>query len=439
MSSIDRTALSGLGVREAAARVRAGEVTAGALVEACLETIHALEPSLAAWAHVDADGARAAARAVDATPRTEARGALRGVPVGIKDIFHVQGLPTTAGSRPFAHSRPASDATSVARLRAAGAIVLGKTHTTEFAFRDPGPTRNPWKPAHTPGGSSSGSAAAVAARMAPAALGTQTVGSVLRPAAYCGVIGVKPTHGLVPTDGVIPLAWSLDHVGVFARSIEDVALVLGVLTGRGLDPVPVSAPRLALAPELLDRATPELADHVRALAERFAAAGAKITEVKLPPEFAAIHAAGQRVLEVEAAAYHRETFGRHETDYGKGIAEMIRVGLRHDAVDYVAANRARLAFRDAVMPLLAAHDALLSPTAPSTAPEGLAFTGDASLCAPWSSAGVPSASLPSGVSASGLPLAVQLVQAAGADARLLGVAAWCERVLPSMPAPPTAR
>jgi aspartyl-tRNA(Asn)/glutamyl-tRNA(Gln) amidotransferase subunit A len=439
MSSIDGRALAALGVREAAARLRAGEITATALVEACLAKVRALEPTLTAWAHLDADGARAAARAIDAAPGTEGRGALRGVPVGIKDIFHVQGMPTTAGSRPFAHSRPPKDATSVARLRAAGAVILGKTHTTEFAYRDAAPTCNPWNPRHTPGGSSSGSAAAVAARMIPAALGTQTVGSVLRPGAYCGVVGLKPTHGLVPADGVIPLAWSLDHVGVFARSVEDVALLLGVLTGHGLDPVPVAAPRLALAPELLERATPELAAHVRTLAERFAAAGASITEVKLPAEFATIHAVGQRVLEVEAAAYHRETFAAHEKDYGKGIAELIRIGLGHGAVDYVAANRARLAFREAVMPLLTAYDALLSPTAPSTPPEGLGWTGDASLCAPWSSAGVPSISLPSGVSsASRLPLALQLVQAAGAEARLLGVAAWCERVLGPMPAPPNA-
>jgi aspartyl-tRNA(Asn)/glutamyl-tRNA(Gln) amidotransferase subunit A len=439
MSSTDSGALAALGVREMAARVRAGEVTATALVEACLAAVHRHEPAQAAWAHLDAEGARAAAHALDTAPRTGAGGALRGVPVGVKDIFHVQGMPTTAGSRPFAHSRPSRDATSVARLRTAGAVILGKTHTTEFAFRDAGPTRNPWNPRHTPGGSSSGSAAAVAARMVPAALGTQTVGSVLRPAAYCGVVGFKPTHGLVPADGVIPLAWSLDHVGVFARSVADVAVLLGVLSGRGLDPVPIGAPNLALAPELLERATPELAAHVRSQAERFAAAGAKVTEVRLPPELATLHAAGQRVLEAEAAAYHRETFAAHEKDYGPAIAEAIRVGLGHTAVDYVAANRARLAFREAVMPLLATHDALLSPTAPSTAPEGLAFTGDASLCAPWSSAGVPSVSLPSGLSpSSGLPLAVQLVQAAGAEARLLGVAAWCERVLGSMPAPPDA-
>lgn len=436
MSSTEKATPTALGVCEVVARVQAGGLTAGNVVDACLEKIRALDPTVLAWAHVDADGARAAARAIDGAT---ARGPLRGVPIGIKDIFHVQGMPTTAGSRPFAHSRPSTDATSVARLRAAGAVIVGKTHTTEFAFRDPAPTRNPWNLAHTPGGSSSGSAAAVAARMVPVALGTQTVGSVLRPAAYCGIVGFKPTHGLVPADGVIPLAWSLDHVGVLARSVLDVAAVLGVLTGRGLDLVPVGVPRLALVPELLERSTPEVAAHVRALADRFAAAGAKLTEVKLPPEFASLHAAGQRLLEAEAATYHRDAFARHEADYGKHFAEMVRVGLRHSAVDYVAANRARLAFREAVMPVLAAHDALLSPTAPGTAPEGLAFTGDASLCAPWSSAGVPSISLPSGVSdVPRLPLAVQLVQAAGADARLLGVAAWCERVLGPMPPPPHA-
>jgi Asp-tRNA(Asn)/Glu-tRNA(Gln) amidotransferase A subunit family amidase len=265
--------------------------------------------------------------------------------------------------------------------------------------------------------------------MVPGALGTQTVGSVLRPAAYCGVVGVKPTHGLVPADGVIPLAWSLDHVGLFARSVDDAALVLGVLTGRGLDPVPVGPPRLALASELVERATPEVAAHVNAVAERLAGEGASVTMVKLPPELASIHAAGQRVLEVEAAAFHRETFAAHEKDYGPGIAELVRLGLRHTAVDYVAANRARLAFREVMIPLLEDHDALLSPTAPGSAPAGLGWTGDASLCAPWSSAGVPSISLPTGIDAAGLPLALQLVQAPGGLERLLGAATWCEAVV----------
>lgn len=418
-----------LGACEAAAQIRAGALSPVELVESCLERVRALDGRLAAWAHVDEPGARAAARELEREAKAgRLRGPLHGVPLGAKDIFHVAGMPTTAGARPFAHSRPTADAASVALLRAAGAIVLGKTHTTQFAYRDPAPTKNPWKEGHTPGGSSAGSAAAVAARMVPLALGSQTVGSVLRPAAYCGVVGVKPTHGLVPVAGVIPLAWSLDHVGVLGRSVADAALALGVLARRNWAPEPARAPRLALAPELLSRAAPEVADHVQAVARAFARAGASVAEVKLPASFGEIHAAGVVVLEAEAAAYHARDFARHARDYGPEIRRGIEEGLGISATAYLAANRLRLAFRDEVMPLLAAHDALLSPTAPAPAPD-LSTTGDAWHCAPWSYAGVPSVSLPSGLASSGLPLALQLVQAAGAEARLLAVAAWCEREL----------
>src|SRR5258706_259288 len=296
------------------------------LLEACLARIAARDAEIRAWVRVDEAGARAVAREREAEARAgRLRGPLHGVPVGIKDIFHVAGMTTTCGAAPAFHGAGTEDAAAVARLRAAGAIILGKAHTTEFAYFEPGPTRNPWNVGHTPGGSSSGSAAAVAARMAPLALGTQTVGSVLRPAAYCGVVGFKGTHGLISTEGVVPLAWSLDHVGVFARAVAVAALTAGVLA--------------------------------------------------------------------------------------------------RPAVAYARAQRARLAFREEVMPLLAAHDALLSPTAPATAPEGLA-TGDPWFCAPWSFAGVPACSLPSGVSAAGLPHAVQLVAAAERDSELLAVAAW---------------
>ncbi|HYY05414.1 MAG TPA: amidase, partial [Candidatus Limnocylindria bacterium] len=291
------------------------------------------------------------------------------------------------------------------------------------------PTRNPWNLAHTPGGSSAGSAAAVAARMVPLALGSQTVGSVLRPAAYCGVVGFKPTHDLVSTAGVIPLAWSLDHVGLFARGVADVTLAFAVLARRDIAAEPGGRPRLALAPELLRRASPEVAAHVQATADALARAGATLTEVKLPGSFDGIHAAGQTVLESEAAAFHEPRFAKHADQYGPEMRKLVARGLTISAVTYLHANRARLAFRAEVMGLLAAHDALLSPTAPAPAPEGLASTGDASLCAPWSFAGVPAISLPSGLAPSGLPLAVQLVQAAGASARLLSVAAWCERQL----------
>ncbi len=422
--------LTDLGVREAAERIRRGECSAVALVEACLTRLRAREPEVLAWAHVDADGALAAAGERDAEARAgRPRGPLHGVPIGIKDIFDVAGMPTTAGARAFAHTRPTRDSGAVARLRAAGAVILGKTHTTQFAFRDPAPTRNPWNPAHTPGGSSSGSAAAVAARMVPGAIGSQTVGSILRPAAFCGVVGLKGPHGLVPVDGAVPLAWSLDHVGPFARSVADVALMLSVLADHRVEPAAVPAPRLAIGRQLFDRAEPELRRHLGSVVERLTAAGARVTELTLPPAFAEIHAAGQVVLEVEAATYHQPMFDKHAADYGPGMAEMIPRGLARPATEYVAANRARLAFREVMIPLLEAHDALLSPTAPGPAPAGLGWTGDASLCAPWSSAGVPSLSLPTGVDPAGLPLAVQLVQAPGGLARLLGAAAWCEGVV----------
>ena len=420
---------SSLPAAVAAARIAEGALSPVEVVDACLARIAARDGSVRAWAHVDEPGARATAREREAEARAgHRRGPLHGVPVAIKDIFHVAAMPTTCGAGPAFHIRPVDDATAVARLRAAGAIVLGKVHTTEFAYFEPAPTRNPWNVTHTPGGSSSGSAAAVAARMAPLALGTQTVGSVLRPAAYCGVIGFKGTHRLIPTEGVVPLAWSFDHVGIFARAVADVTLTAGVLAARALDAPATSAPRLALAPELLERATPEVAAAVHEAAGRLARAGATVQEVKLPAAFASLHAAGRVVLEVEAAAYHEDLYRAHAAEYRPRTRELIADGLARSAVAYVRAQRERLAFRAEVAPLLADHDALLSPTAASTAPEGLA-TGDPWFCAPWSFAGVPACSLPAAVSSAGLPHAVQLVAARGRDAALLAVAAWCERVL----------
>ena len=427
-----------LGAAASARLVRDGTLSPVALVDSCLARIRALDGDLQAWVHVDEVGVRAAARPAEQEVKAgRLRGVLHGIPVGIKDIIHVAKMPTRAGAA-FAHSVPAHDAAVVTRLRAAGAVILGKTHTTQFALRDPAPTRNPWNREHTPGGSSAGSAAAVAARMIPLALGTQTVGSVLRPAAYCGVIGYKGTYGLVPLDGVIPLAWSYDHVGVFGRSIEDAALAFEVLMGESMRiAAPSQAPRIALAPELLAVAQPDVAAQVTATAEAFARAGAKVAEIKLPASYAGLHAAGQVVLEAEAAAFHADMFARHAADYAPGIRGTVTAGLAHPATAYIVANRARLLFRTEVMPLLAAHDALLSPVAPSPAPAGLGSTGDPLLCAAWSWAGVPAVTLPSGLSAGRLPHAVQLVQAAGADAHLLSVALWGERVLGFSAEPPS--
>lgn len=429
--------LASLTAADAAALIARGALSTEALLDACLQRIAKSDERVRAWVFVDEEGARRLARERDAEARDgRRRGPLHGVPVAIKDIFHVAGMTTTCGAAPAFHTWAAEDAAAVARLRAAGAVIVGKVHTTEFAYFEPAPTRNPWNAAHTPGGSSSGSAAAVAARMVPIALGTQTVGSVLRPAAYCGVVGFKGTYGAIPTDGVVPLAWSLDHVGIFARAVADVAIVAGVLAARPYATEPPRSPRLALVPELLERATPEVAAEVRAAAQRFARAGATVTEVALPASFAGIHAAGRAVLEVEAAAYHEELYRAHAEAYRPRTRELIASGLTRPAVAFARAQRDRLAFRREVATLLAAHDALLSPTAASPAPEGLAFTGDPWFCAPWSFAGVPALSLPIGCSPLGLPLAIQLVGAEARDAELLTVAAWCERVVDFSLSPP---
>ena len=432
--SSDPAALSAVAARDA---IRAGALSPVALVDACLARIRTLDPAVQAWIHVDEAGARTQAALREEEAKSgRLRGPLHGIPVGIKDIFDVAGMPTTAGAKPWAHTQPVRDAASVQWLREKGAIVLGKTHTTQFAYRDPAPTRNPWNREHTPGGSSSGSAAAVAARMVPLALGSQTVGSVLRPAAYCGVVGYKPPHGVIPTQGVVPLAWSLDHVGVFGRSVDDVLLVLeawGVYAPGGAIRRPA---RLAISPELLAKAEPDVAAQVQAAARAFAAAGATVDELKLPASFAELAEAGQVTLEAEAAAYHEPSFAKFADEYGAGIRSCVEAGLKRPATAYVRATRTRQRVREEVARLLASYDGLISPTAPAPAPRGLEWTGDASLCAPWSTLGFPSITLPSGVAASGLPHAVQLSSMPQRNIMLLYFARWCEEVLAFTAAPP---
>jgi Asp-tRNA(Asn)/Glu-tRNA(Gln) amidotransferase A subunit family amidase len=386
---------------------------------------------------VDADGARAEARARDAARDAgDAAGALHGVPIGVKDIIDVAGMPTTSGAAPFAHTHPERDAILVSRLREAGAVILGKTVATQFAYLDPAPTRNPWSAEHTPGGSSSGSAAAVAARHVPAAIGTQTIGSILRPSAFCGVVGLKGTHGSVPLDGVVPLSWSLDHGGVIARSVADAALIEGVLLDAQLEPDPPAVPRLAVARGLMARADAPLREHLGMVLAGLAAAGAEVEEVDLPPSFGGVEAAGRLVLEVEAAAAHRAWFADHAGEYGPRIAGLIRAGQARTAVELVFAERDRAAFRTDVLPLLAAWDALLTPVASGPAPLRTVGTGDPGFCAPWSFAGVPSIAIPTGLDDAGLPLAIQLSGSPDAFARLVGAAAWVEGVVGFASAPP---
>jgi aspartyl-tRNA(Asn)/glutamyl-tRNA(Gln) amidotransferase subunit A len=424
------TPLTDLGVRAAAEAIREGETTSSALLEACLARIGTTDASVRAWVAIDVEGAVAAALARDGDVRAgRPLGPLHGVPLGIKDIVDVAGMTTTAGAAAFAHTRPERDATLVARLRAAGAVIVGKTYPTQFASSDPAPTRNPWSAEHTPGGSSSGSAAAVAARHVPGAVGTQTVGSILRPAAYCGVVGLKGAFGQVPLDGVVPLAWSMDHAGPIARTVADAALLEGVLAGTVVEPVPVDRPTFAVSHELLDAAAPALRAHLEAVLVQLTDSGATIVRMALPLPFAEVVAAARLVLRAEAAAYHESMFAEHAADYGPGIAELITAGLATHASELSRAERARAFFRDAIVPLLSTVDALLSPVAPGPAPLRSEGTGDFSLCAPWSLIGVPSISIPTGVDEAGLPLALQLVGGPGGLGRLLGAAAWIEQVI----------
>ncbi len=432
---------------EIARQVRAGTLSPVEVVEACLKRIDEVEPSVLAWVHVDRAGALETARELEAEARRgEFRGPLHGVPVGIKDIIAVAGMITTNGSGEFAHERPEADATSVAKLRGAGAVILGKTATTQFASGDPAATRNPWNLEHTPGGSSSGSAAGVASGMMSLAIGTQTGGSVLRPAAYCGIVGLKPTHGRISTAGVTPLAWSLDHVGIFAGTVPDAALALGVLAGHDdADLLSAEAPTIDYMAALSrdrrplklgiprglyqDKASAEVSAHLDAVASAFRREGASIEEVHLPDSVEKIRSAHALVMRVEAAAYHRERFASNADSYRPFINAIVKEGLSIPGFEYARALRIQREFRRDMTRALEGLDALLMPVAPTPAPKGLESTGDPSLCVPGSFSGLPAIAIPSGLSAEGLPLALQLIAPAFAEDRLLATASWCEAVL----------
>jgi Asp-tRNA(Asn)/Glu-tRNA(Gln) amidotransferase A subunit family amidase len=437
-------AMHELGAAEAARRIRAGTLSPSNLLAACLKRTDGLEPTVSAWVRLDRDAAARVAVQRDIEAR-EGRfmGPLHGVSVGLKDIFDVGGVPTTSGAPAWATRTPAHDAAAVARLRGAGAVPMGKLTTTPFAFLDPSATRNPWNPEHTPGGSSSGPAAAVAARMVPLALGSQTLGSVLRPAAYCGVVGFKPTHGRISVAGVLALAESLDHVGVFARAVEDCALAVSVLAASDPRPDDYLAalaepppPRIAVLASLVARATPEMGKHLEATMRGLEAAGARLVEVALPASFPTLHEAGEIVLRAEAAASHASLYARHAAEYPPRLRETIELGRAVSAVQYLAAQDARRRAREELNALAARYDVMLAPTIGAPAPRGLASTGDPSFCAPFTFAGMPAIALPTDVDGAGLPLSLQLVGAAWGESRLLASAAWCEQVIGFDAGPP---
>jgi aspartyl-tRNA(Asn)/glutamyl-tRNA(Gln) amidotransferase subunit A len=433
-----------LGLAEALAAIRRRSLSPTELLEALLTRIEAVEPAVQALEAVDRAAAHAAARRSE---RAAARGSsppLLGIPFGVKDIFFTRDLPTGADFPGLVAETPRDDAAAVARLRRAGAVVLGKTVTTQFAFVDPPRTRNPWHPERTPGGSSSGSAAAVAARMVPLALGSQTAGSVLRPAAYCGVVGLKPSAGRISRFGVLPLAPSLDQVGLIVRSVEDAALALGPLTGfDGRDPAstrrphadysaaaraPDRPPRLGLLTDFLDRATPEVVTHMRAVAADLATSGAAIEETRLPAPVALYLAVHHLIMQSEVAAIHAARHAAQTDAYAPRLRAYIETGALIPAPVYLHAQRLRERLQPGVLALLGKFDAFLLPTVSNLAPFR-DTTGDPSFQAIWTLFGLPALTLPSGLSPDGLPFALQLVAPPFAEAPLLASAAWCERAL----------
>ena len=449
------TELHELTIAQAATEIAGRRLTSQSLVEDLLRRIDRLDSRLKAWVTVDAEGALEAAQALDRELEERGpRSPLHGIPLGIKDIYYTAGLKTTACSKILADFTPSYDAASVARLREAGAIILGKTVTTEFASGDPPPTLNPWRPAHTPGGSSSGSAVAVAARMCPGAMGSQTGGSILRPAAYNGIVGFKPTFGRISVYGVIPLAWSLDTIGPMVNCVEDAAIMLQHLAGYdprdpGCADVPTSdypkalnrlegPPRIGFIGGFFkERAEPEVWSHSEAVAQMLATAGADVEIVKPPPSFANAHTVQWVVNNAETAAYHEENFRTRAGDYSEILRQRIEVGILTPAVSYIQAQRLRRVFRREMDELARGWDLLLTPTTPTPAPRDLTTTGDPVFQSPWTSCGLPTITIPSGISSStGLPLGTQLAAPPFEEARLLAGAKWCEDVLNLRLVPP---
>lgn len=447
-------------ITEAAELIRRGELTPVELLDQCLARVDRYESKVRAWVVLDREGAREQAERLTAELKAgQNRGPLHGIPVGIKDIIDVFDLPTGCGSKLWANSYARRDATCVARLRQAGAVILGKTVTTAFAYMDPPVTRNPWNLDRTPGGSSSGSAAAVACGMCLGALGTQTGGSVTRPASFCGVCSLKPTHGRISVDGVLPFAPSLDHVGVMANCVRDLAILFEVVAGTdprdpsSADksvpdftwsfPDPPDPQRVAVLGGLFyDRAEPTIRGELAALVQRITGIGGLATtdqhetvptnvletsRVALPAVFNEVTARHLTVMAVEAAAYHCSRFVRHPEDYPPKITWLIQLGLGMSASEY-AACKAHQAELSKLCDLVLNHfHALLTPatSGPAPTPE---TTGNPLFNSPWSYTGLPTISIPYGWTADGLPLALQLIGRRWGEEELLAIGADWERV-----------
>ena len=432
-------------ITEASAAIRAGTLTPIDLLERCLKQIDRYEEKVRAWLFVDRDGARAEAERLTAElKKGQNRGPLHGIPIGVKDIFDVFDWPTAAGSKLWANSYARKDAVVVEKLRQAGAILLGKTVTTAYASFDPPVTRNPWNLSKTPGGSSSGSAAAVACGMCLGALASQTGGSITRPASYCGVAGIKSTYGRVSLEGVVPLAHSMDHAGVIAGRVADVALLFQAIAdvgGRTFDgwqpPTPSDyVTNIGEDPEFLevgrfrglfdDKMEPAMRKVFENACATLHDAGLEIIDCPLPTAFSEVTPRHQMVMAVEAAMFHESRFKKRPEDYPPRIRSLIEEGMGVSATEFARTKEHQKALKLSILEAFQ-DDLTISITPATTGPApDAATTGPPTFNSPWSYTGLPTVSFPIGWSDDGLPLCMQLVGRPWEEAELLQMAAWCE-------------
>ena len=438
---MDWTNLHSISAAEAARLIRDGVISSEQFVEACLARIAEVDGQVQAWTFLDREYALQQARAADQRRLTGAPiGPLHGVPIGIKDIFDTADMPTEYGSPIYTGRTPSRDASVVTMLRAAGALIMGKTVTTEFAYFSPGKTRNPHNAEHTPGGSSSGSAAAVGANMVPLGIGSQTNGSTIRPAAYCGVVGFKPTYGLISRHRALMLSRTLDHVGLFANSVDDIALLVEQLTSYDEND-PDTSPRARIPFGQIAAEEPPLApmfafiktpywdradeDTKEGFAEIIEHLGSQVEEVELFPSAADAWQWHQTIMGAEMARNLEREFMNGRDLLSEQLRAQIERGREVRAPDYLRALSRITPIHESFVELFEQrYNAILTPAAPSAAPKGLASTGDPSFCTLWTLCGMPAISLPLLQSANGLPIGVQLVGPRHGDARLLRTARW---------------
>lgn len=423
MSKSDRP-LNELGLAEAARLIASGALTSEALTVACLDRIARREGTVRAWSFIDPDHALAQARACDTGP---IRGPLHGVPIGIKDVLDTFDMPTEMGSSIYSGAQSFGDAACVALARSAGAVILGKTVTCEFAGMAPGATTNPHDSSRTPGGSSSGSGAAVADFMVPLAFGTQTGGSVLRPASFCGVIGYKPTYGMFNRQGLKFAAESIDTIGVIARDLEDIALVTAVLTGREHTGVSLPSTRLRIGrcqTYLWPKAEPASREALERSVACAIEAGASVTDFELPAPFSELTATREILNNVERARSLAFEWAHHRDQISPALTRSIELGLATPDDQYRAALRFSEWCRLELDTLFDGFDVLLAPSANGEAPTGLAYAGDPSFQGFWTLLHVPTISLPAGKGPNGMPVGVQMIAPRYSDRKLLDMANW---------------